>query len=333
MAVPVDKPPPQRPGFSFLVCPDTLLATTHLEQELAEFPPSRGQWERHAFWGDEEPPQRFWEQLHLQNLFGARRVLVVHQAQLWTADVWKKLSRALAHGSEQCWPFFLLEVAWEKGKAKIPAHIAAQPCFTFADRQGWVWRHQGLTEQSARSHINKRIRELHLSFTPDQMERFCASVPHDARSIENELQKLALLHRAGASSSFRNAGGPSPAAWWDECDVFACIRHMENGNLPAAFQEIRRSRDNDGLFFSLSALLSREMRLLWQAASGENPKFPPSKAGAKKQLARRIGQERLAMAMAWLADAEMGVKSGQRTPEQSLDMLAVRITGLFRPSP
>ena len=40
--------------------------------------------------GDEEPSPRFWEQLTLQGLFGTPRLLVVRQAHLWPAAVWKR---------------------------------------------------------------------------------------------------------------------------------------------------------------------------------------------------------------------------------------------------
>ena len=69
-----------RPGFSFLVCPDSRLLRTHLAEQLAVFSSAGGPWERHVYGGDEEPPPRFWEQLSLQGLFGASRVLLVRQA-------------------------------------------------------------------------------------------------------------------------------------------------------------------------------------------------------------------------------------------------------------
>ena len=55
----------------------------------------------------------------------------------------------------------------------------------------------------------------------------------------------------------------------------------------------------------------------------------PSEAGLKKQLALRLGPRGLAEGMAAVADAEWQVKSGRRTPEQTLDFLAARLTVLF----
>ena len=81
---------PARPGFSFLVCPDIRLLRAQLDAQQAAH--AAHDWERHVYWGDEDPPPRFWEQLTLQGLFGKSRLLVLRQANLWSAAVWKKIS-------------------------------------------------------------------------------------------------------------------------------------------------------------------------------------------------------------------------------------------------
>ena len=343
------------PGFSFLVCPDGQLLRAHLNRMLAAHPPAAGgglmphtapaQWERHVYWGDEEPPQRFWEHLTLQGLFGAPRALIIRQANQWPAAVWKKISHALARPSDQCWPFFCLEVNWERGQPKIPAHLGKLPCMALADKQGWIWRHEGLNERTVKKHVLQRCQALNLRFEPDALEQFCASVPPDALAIENELEKLLLLRAAmlDADDAANAASGAvsgnreqdislamiSTASWSPECDVFACIRHMQAGNLPAVWRELARSKDGDSLLFSLLALLARELRLLWQCQAGENPRMRPQESGAKKQLAQRLGAEGIAQGMTLVFDAELHVKSGRRSPEQSLDFLATRMTALF----
>ena len=123
-----------RPGFSFCICPDGKLLRQQVEELLGAHPDAGR--ERHVFWGDDELPPKFWEILTLQGLFSTSRVLVMRNAHALTADVWKRLSAALSRPNPQTWPLFCLEVAWEKGQPKIPAHIAKLPCFTFADAKG-----------------------------------------------------------------------------------------------------------------------------------------------------------------------------------------------------
>ena len=114
-----------------------------------------------------------------------------------------------------------------------------------------------------------------------------------------------------------------------ESNVFACIRHMEAGNLSAVWKELGRSRhDPEGLFFPLLSLLARDVRLLWQCRMGENVRMHPSEAAFKQQLAARLGAAGLAELMSMIMDAEWQVKSGRRSVEQSLDMLAADVTDL-----
>ena len=321
-----------RPGFSFLVCPDSRLLQARLEA-LVSAQGDSSRWERHVHWGDEEPSPRFWEQLTLQGLFGTPRLLVVRQAHLWPAAVWKKISAALARPSEQCWPFFCLEVAWEKGQPKIPAHIAKLRCLGFADQQGWIWRSEGLSERSIKKYVRDRAQALCIPFEADAFEQFCTSVPPDAQAVENELEKLLLLRPADDGQAMPwsvTTDMLATSSWAPECNIFACIRHMEAGNLAAVWKELARGRkDVEGLLFPLLSLLAREFRQLWQACAGEKVRFHPSEANAKQQLARRLGPAALARCLGMIMDAELAIKSGRCTPEQSLDKLATDLVALF----
>lgn len=319
------------PAFTFLVCPDAQILRQEFEARVAACPPPQGQWDRRTYWADEPPPPAFWEDLQAQaGLFGASRVLFVHQAQLWPAAVWKDISRQLAQVSPNTWPFFALEVAFEKGKPKIPAHIAKLACVGYARQQQWLWEHPGLTEKTVRTHLQQRAKVLGLALEPAAANLLAQSVLPDATAIENELQKLLLLCPPG--------GKVTPAMldsgqWNPEENAFACVRALQSGNWQGAFQEVARS-EPDQFFFSLASLLERECRTLWQLARGEEPRGVPAFAlDAKRQLARRMDLPRLARGMGMLAQAEHAVKSGQWAPDQALEMVVTRMAQLFRPNP
>ena len=106
---------------------------------------------------------------------------------------------------------------------------------------------------------------------------------------------------------------------------------MESGDLAGVWRELARSDDGDRLLFSLLALLAREWRLLWEILAGEEPRLHPSDASFKRALAQRLGTAGLAQGFAALADAEWQVKSGRRSPSQSLESLAAAMTALCAP--
>jgi DNA polymerase-3 subunit delta len=322
-----------KPGFNFLICPDSMLLRMRLEQMASVAASDGSSWERHVYWGDEEPQPVFWDHLTLGGMFNSSRMVIVRQAHLWTAATWKKISQALARPLEQCRPFFCLEVKWEKGKPKLPAHIARLRCYDFAEQRGWTWRHEGLTERSIEKYVRERARVLGLSFASEALEQFCASAPTDAGAIENELQKFALLCGAQDGEAARiTVPMVAASALSLECDIFACIRHMEAGNLPAARKELARSNDSDNLFFRLLVFMERDFRLFWRILAGEDARMHPSEANFKRRLAQRLGHAGVAEGLGTVMDAEYQVKSGCRTTEQSLDFLVASLTGLFRDS-
>lgn len=310
-----------RPGFSFLVCPDSTLLKEEMEKRARE---EASTWKRLVFWGDEEPGPQFWNNLGQVGLFAESRILIVRQAEAWPAAIWKQVSHAVSRQLDHVWPFFCLEVGFEKGKFKIPAHIQKTACFGFAEKQGWIWKSQGLgqnLEKFAQAHAKK----LGLVFEGNDFRHFCQIVPPDAQSVINELEKLALVAYNGKVSADMFPGNSSSK----ENDAFGLIRKLQNGDMPGAWLEIKKDVDGSLLFF-LIALLAREFRLFWQIVAGESPRIYSGDARAKTDMARRLGFAGISTGFAALADAEWQVKSGRQRPEQVLEYLCADMVKLFR---
>lgn len=311
-----------RPGFSFLVCPDVTLLKEELEKQVVKA--GTESWSRQVFWGDEEPGEQFWQSLRQVGLFAENRIVIVRQAEAWPACVWKELSQILGQKIDHVWSFFCLEVDFEKGKFKIPAYIQKTPCFTYAEKKGWVWRSQGLAQNLpvfAREHAKK----LDLKFATGVFEQFCANMPADAQAILNELNKFALVAENGNVTA---AMLPETASS-KENDAFGLIRKIQVGDLPGAWREIGKDTDGSLLFFMI-AMLAREFRLLWQIEAGENPRMYPGDARFKQALARKLGFNGIARGFAALADAEWQVKSGRQRPEQTMEYLCAQMSLFFK---
>ena len=311
-----------RPGFSFLVSPDSALLMQELDRQAATWKEA-GHPRRLVFWGDEEPGDAFWEALGQAGLFSERRILVVRQAENWPQPVWKQLSAALGRELEHVWPFFCLEVEAERGKLKIPAFFQKLRCFTFADKKGWVWRNPGLGPNIQRF-AREQAKKLGLEFGPQELAAFCASCPQDAQGIINELRKISLLSTDGR---VRLEWLQGDAAL--EEDAFALLKRICAGDLASAWPWISADADG-GLLFFLIAMLGRELRIFWQILAGEEPRLYGPDAARKRELARVLGYQGIGNGFAALADAEYQVKSGRQTPGQTLEKLAVDMAGLFR---
>ena len=292
-----------RDGYLFFASPDAELLGQSVESSLSAA--AQGL-ERHVYWGDEDPPPLFWSQLCQENLFGARRLLLVRQANLWSQAIWKRIGAALGQMSGQCIAAFCLEGPFEKGRPKIPAYLAKSPFFASARKAGRVIVRPPLGPNELRRHVQARASALGLEFDPGALAVFCSSIPPDARTIENELQKFTL---AGQSRI-----GPEIAAlnpWQPEGNIFTLIKCILAGNLAGAWQEAGRSVDRERLLFGLLSLLARELKKLWQAD------------------APRPGRHALCEGLDLLAMLEYRVKDGELSTDQALDTLIFEMCPIF----
>lgn len=309
----------ERPGFSFLISPDSALLKSGLDKLVSGHPPPGKNWKRAVFWGDEEPDGNFWNSLNQMGLFASHTLIIVRQAELWNAAVWKQLDAALARRLEHAWPLLCLEVQWEKGKPKIPACIQKSRCFALAEKKGWLCSWPPLSGAELQRFAQNQAKTLALRLSSSDLADLCSSVAPDANSITNELKKLSLL------SPDERAGLLSSGGLFHENDAFRLIKKLMAGDLAGVWKELWANND-EGLLFFVLALLARELRLLWQLASGEEPRMHPSEAQRKRALAKKLGHAGLSQCFSLLAQTEWNVKSGRASPGQALESLCAQIT-------
>ncbi len=322
-----------RPGFYFCICPDVGMLKEYIEQLARTHTHNESKsiaWERFVYWGDEDLPALFWEHLTLQGLLNTSRLIIVRNAQNISAAVWKKLSAALGKPNPQAWLLLCLEGTWEKKQPKIPLHIAKLQCLAFADKQGWVWRHMGLDATTVRTYIQKKATTAQLHFEKNALDAFCAAVPPDATTIDNEIEKLRLMAVNGSVS----VDMVTVDAYLPESNIFSFINFIQAGNMTAAWREIYRAKnDSDGMLFPFLALLMREARLLWQIKAGERVYLHPASARTKEHYAQSLGFMGISKIIEAIVQAEWHIKSGERSTEQALEAVVADLVLLFKDLP
>lgn len=324
-----------RPAFSFLLCPDSQLLRNRLDSLLAAHPPAgSGTWQRHVFWGDEGLPPAFWEHLTLQGLFATPKALIIRNAQTVPAETLKTLSQALLPmagtraEASLTWPLICLEVGFDRGKPKIPPHIQRLAAYTAAEQRQWLDATPGLTEKSMPVFIRTEADKQGIVLRADEIAMLSQSLPPDAAFISSELAKLALSVD-GSGRLPENAFeliGHSP-----ELGIFELMRSVQqNQNAPAAWRQILRDRlSGENMVFAFTAILLREARMLWQSLSGTPAALPPHIAVQKKIAAQALGVPGIARLWELALQADKGIKSGERNPEQAFEILVADLCLLF----
>lgn len=325
----------QRPAFFFLVCPDAELARAELERLVAAH--GAGGFERRAYFGDEELPSRFWQDLGSPGLLGGSKLVLLRRADALKADAWKDLSPRLAGFNEACWPIFCIESAWQKGSPKIPAHLAKAKPWEAAKARGWLWQSPGLTRKTLPGFVQASLKAEGLRAAPQVLEILCARLPEDAAAVASELAKLSLALPGGHVDQGREIRLEhlDMLTSAEGLDVWGLLEAIQEGGGQAKIWRHVLGQDGEDALFPLIFGLSREVRTLWMLASGEGDKvrLPPWLAEKKERTARRLGQARLAEALGLALDAELSVKSGEKSEAQALELLVAGLLRLFGPAP
>ncbi len=316
-----------RPGFTLCACPDSQLIKDHIDAQLDAYDSGQGAWQRHVFWGEEGLPPTFWEALTLQGLFATPKALVVRNAQNLSTDDWKTLSQALGSVNPLAWPFLCLEVPFEKGAPKLPKATTSLRCWAFAEKNGWLWKSEGLSPRDMRDFVSRWGTRHGAVIPPPALDALARNLPSDAMAATRELEKLSLAAEDGKTIS------PELAATIvreTELDIFAFISALQRGNAPdKVWNKVVRGHESDDGIFRFLAMLLREARILWQLLAGESVYLPGQVRQSKEQLARSMGRARVARLWDLALEAEKGIKTGERIPEQAMEMLVAGLMSLF----
>lgn len=315
------------PRHRFLICPDAELL--HAQAQAA-----CGQAARKVYWADDDPPfpEAFWQDLTVKSLFSEPKALVIRRADTLKAADWDKLAGAVPAAPSDITVLLCLESEWKKNKPPVPAWLAKRDIYAEADKSGRVWASPGLTERDMDGFLADWAAREGLTFAPGAREAMGRALPLDARKARLELDKIALAANGGQVTAehaeLLQATG--------EMDFFAFMDALANGR--AADQVWKRVLDNhresENMVFNLVGYLTWEARTLWMLTHGEEnaARIPPFVRNKKAALAKRLGPARIAGLIDLCMEAELGIKTGARTPDQALDLLVAGLTGLFSPS-
>lgn len=319
----------QRPGFTFLVCPDSVLIRNRIEALVRECPCPSGAYERRVFWGDDGLSQSFWQTLTLQSLFGASTLLILRRAHSLDKEDWAKLSGALNRFNEQVWPFFCLEGEFERNKPKLPAALTSQKYWTFGQKKGWIWQSGPLTAQSVRGYIKDWAVSNGLSFGPGALDALSDVLPQDAGALSGELAKIEL---ALAGKREVDASLASLITSSTDMDTFAFLNALQQGAPPLKIwsKVLGSQQAGEKMLFAFLGGLARETRVLWRICLGDTDGLPPWMLDAKRGAAMQLGPEKLCRILDLALDADYGVKSGSLNEAQALELLVAGLAALFQ---
>jgi DNA polymerase-3 subunit delta len=318
----------ERPGFTFLVCPDPEMVKRRFERLMAS---SGGGFARQVFWGDADDfDAAYWQALSSVSLFAEPKAVVLRRAEGLPADFWEKLARPLSGFNPHVWPVICLEGPHDPKKGpSLPKGLADRPYWKVGQKKEWVWISPGLTEETMIPTLRDWAGARRLDFGKGVLQELARVLPRDMTACARELEKMELAAVDGVI-------GPEQLTLVSvetELDIFGFMKALEEGRDPAGVWRTvfgHQLASDDGFLFQFLAILSREARTMWQLAH-EDPdcKVHPYVKKLKTPMAGRLGRAGLARLWDLIMEAESSVKFGRKSPDQALEMLVADLHALF----
>ena len=332
--------PMQRPGFTFLVCPDPEMIKLRVERLLGE---SGEVFTREVFQGDEEIPAAFWRALTAPSLFAEPKAVILRRADSLTEDFWPKLKGPLSGFSAHIWPMICLEKPFGKKGPAFPKALTSQPYYPVAEKRRWIWTSPGLTRRDMPPMLRDWAASASLSFAPGVLDALAAVLPEDMAMAGRELEKIEMAVLSRPQAAPGDGAAPPPGritqaelsllSFRPGMDAFAFLNAFaKRGAEAAVWREIfEQSLSPEDMIFKFLGLLRSDARQMWQIFSGEAEvvRLPPFVKSQKEAMARRLGVSGLTRLFDLALDAELGIKSGAKSPDQAMELLAAELFSLF----
>ncbi len=315
------------PGFYFCICPDIFLSKQHIENMLLSFPTSwQTNLEKHTFWPDEVDSNLFWNTLTLQSLTASPKLIFIRQANEILAEQWKKISKTLGTPRSEILPIFFLENAFEKSSPKIPAHLSKLKCYEFAKKKEWFYSDAGITDKNINIYFKKELQKVNLQMENEVFQKLCENLIYDAYFIQSLIAQLTLLSENGkiTSSVFSHLKAFTP-----EMKIFDLINSMERANFTEVWNKLNQEDDKgESYLFNLLAILASNARKLWNICAGNTSQIYPG-SNYKISQAKKLGFQGVSEIFQMIFEADLAVKSGQKSQLQALETLITSYTNLF----
>ncbi|WP_027185906.1 DNA polymerase III subunit delta [Desulfovibrio inopinatus] len=324
-----------RPGFSFLVCPDPEMVQTRIASMLESHggqATQGGQWKKIVFFGDEDSiPDVFWETLTVSSLLAEHKAIVLRRAQDLKVDFWKKLAPVLRGFNSHIWLFVCLEPTPDKRNWSVPKTIADRPYYKVAEKRKWVWQSPGVTRKTLPSLIRDWASARGLGFGRGALDTLATLLPEDMAAAARELEKIELVLEERTTIEVSDL---AIVSYSQEIDMFTFLRSFADPQSTAdIWRKIFKEQlaGNDSLIFQFLGLLAMEARQMWQLATGDDEtiRLPQFVKEQKQTMAKRLGSPALVRMFDLAMEAEMGVKTGQIHAEQAMEQLSAQLFSLF----
>lgn len=194
-----------------------------------------------------------------------------------------------------------------------------------------------LTEEKLYRWLQEEAEKQQAYYTKEAHELLMAMVGDDLAILTNEMQKLALY--VGEGGTIDRHVVEQLASRTLESNVFTMVNRIMDRKLEDAYQMLEDLLKQKEDPIKLTALVTRQIRLAFQAEVYRREGYSPSQVASRLKLhpyavkmawkqGERLGRERLKRALIFCADMDDALKTGKIDKVVGIQMLFERMASL-----
>ncbi len=192
-------------------------------------------------------------------MFGSKRLLMVQHIEAWSKDQLKPLESYLGHPYPHA--ILVLSCARKKGMEKLQAALEAMD---------GVVNFNPPTERDAPRWLQMRLRQHRKTLSPQAASFLVEQVGVDLYRLQSELEKLVAY--VGERERIEVEDVREAVASQRSFTVFELMRYVGQGQPQKALAALRKLLLAGEQPLVILALLTRQIRILWQAKDGAERK-------------------------------------------------------------
>lgn len=249
-----------------------------LRQEAVDFlkarllPPGLEELASDWFVAKETPVERIVTAARTLPMLSTARLVVVRDAETWSAEEWTALIPYLEHPS----PTTCLCITASKTDARWKGVQAWK-------KYGLILSSEPPSDRQLPSVIRDLAHRKGLSFTANAVSALVESVGPSLGTLDSVIERLACASSPGVALTVEDIEQTVPV--YRETTAFAWVDAMASGRKEEAFRLLQKQIDQGEAALKLLALLTRHVRLLRMVHFLMSSASRPSAADVAKQLA------------------------------------------------
>lgn len=290
-------------NYAFCICSESEYILSVLEQY------NSSSYIQYTYWCNESIPSSLWRSIGGASLLSKPILVLLRNAHKLHKEDYRAIALAV-HSNRAIFCLFVLE------QEHIPSYIESSSLYKEAQAHGNIHTQVALTRKTLGKYIQTYCTQHGYTIDEQALAYIQDILPCTVSAIHNELSKLMLSSLSSCHIDYDTV--VSSTSYAKEHTIWYCIEQILRGG---DITEIWLSLIADISFFSLSAMLQRELRIAGALISGDPISLPQYLMKGKQSLAKILHYKGIAMVYTTLLTLEGKIKNGAISEEQAIEYM------------